>query len=103
MKITVVGTGYVGMSIATLLAQHNEVTAVDIVPDKVAMINRRISPIKDDYIEQYLGEKELTLTATTDAQAAYSSADYVVIAAPPTTTPTRTFSTPRQWKQLQCK
>ncbi len=82
MKITVVGTGYVGMSIATLLAQHNEVTAVDIVPDKVAMINRRISPIKDDYIEQYLGEKELTLTATTDAQAAYSSADYVVIAAP---------------------
>ena len=82
MKIAVAGTGYVGLSIATLLAQHNEVTAVDIVPEKVAMINRRQSPIQDEYIEKYLAEKELNLTATLDAEAAYKDAEYVVIAAP---------------------
>ena len=82
MKIAVAGTGYVGLSIATLLAQHNEVTAVDIVPEKVEMLNRRQSPIQDEYIEKYLTEKELHLTATLDAEAAYKDADFVVIAAP---------------------
>lgn len=82
MKIAVAGTGYVGLSIATLLAQHNEVVAVDIIPEKVELINNRKSPIQDDYIEQYLAEKELNLRATTDARAAYADADYVVIAAP---------------------
>ena len=82
MKIAVAGTGYVGLSIATLLAQHHQVVAVDIVPEKVDMINRRISPIQDDYIEKYLAEKELNLTATLDAKAAYTDADFVVIAAP---------------------
>lgn len=82
MNITVVGTGYVGLSIATLLAQHNHVTAVDIVPEKVDMINRRQSPIQDDYIQKYLQEKELDLVATLDAEAAYRDADFVVIAAP---------------------
>ena len=82
MKIAVAGTGYVGLSIATLLAQHNEVMAVDIVPEKVAMINRRQSPIQDEYIEKYLAEKELHLTATLDAEDAYKDAEYVVIAAP---------------------
>lgn len=82
MKIAVAGTGYVGLSIATLLAQHNEVTAVDIVPEKVEMINRRQSPIQDEYIEKYLAEKPLHLTATLDAEAAYKDAEVVVIAAP---------------------
>jgi len=82
MKIAVAGTGYVGLSIATLLAQKNEVIAVDIVPEKVAMLNRRQSPIQDEYIEKYLAEKELNLTATLDAEAAYKEAEYVVIAAP---------------------
>ena len=82
MKIAVAGTGYVGLSIATLLAQHNEVTAVDIVPEKVEMINRRQSPIQDEYIEKYLAEKDLHLTATLDAEAAYKDAEFVVIAAP---------------------
>lgn len=82
MKIAVAGTGYVGLSIATLLSQKHEVTAVDIIPEKVEMINRRESPIQDEYIEKYLSEKELNLTATLDAQAAYSDADFVVIAAP---------------------
>ena len=82
MKIAVAGTGYVGLSIATLLAQHNEVTAVDIVPEKVEMINRRQSPIQDEYIEKYLAEKDLHLTATLDAEKAYRDAEYVVIAAP---------------------
>ena len=81
-NIAVAGTGYVGMSIATLLAQHNHVTAVDIVPEKVDMINKRISPIQDDYIETYLAEKELDLTATLDGESAYRDADFVVIAAP---------------------
>ena len=82
MKIAVAGTGYVGLSIATLLAQHNEVLAVDIVPEKVELINRRKSPIQDEYIEKYLAEKDLNLTATLDAKAAYAAADFVVIAAP---------------------
>ncbi|MCD7813084.1 MAG: nucleotide sugar dehydrogenase [Clostridiales bacterium] len=81
-KIAVAGTGYVGLSLAVLLAQHNTVTAVDIVADKVEKINKRISPIQDDYIEKYLAEKELDLTATLDGKAAYSSADFVIIAAP---------------------
>lgn len=82
MKIAVAGTGYVGLSIATLLAQHNTVTAVDIIPEKVELINNRKSPIQDDYIEKYLAEKELDLTATLDAESAYKDADFVVIAAP---------------------
>lgn len=82
MKIAVAGTGYVGLSIATLLAQHNEVMAVDIIPEKVEMINSRRSPIQDEYIEKYLAEKELNLTATLDAEAAYKDTEYVVIAAP---------------------
>ena len=81
-KIAVAGTGYVGLSIAVLLAQHNEVVAVDIIPEKVDLINNRKSPIQDDYIEKYLAEKELNLVATLDAKAAYENADFVVIAAP---------------------
>ena len=91
MKIAVAGTGYVGLSIATLLAQHNEVTAVDIVPEKVAMINHRKSPIQDEYIEKYLAEKELNLTATLDAEAAYKDAEFVVIAAPTNYDPQRNY------------
>lgn len=82
MKISVAGTGYVGLSIATLLAQYNTVTAVDIIPEKVELINNKKSPIQDDYIEKYLAEKELDLTATLDAESAYKDADFVVIAAP---------------------
>ena len=82
MKIAVAGTGYVGLSLATLLAQHNTVTAVDVIKEKVDMINNRKSPIQDDYIEQYLAEKKLDLTATLDGEKAYSDADFVVIAAP---------------------
>lgn len=82
MKIAVAGTGYVGLSIATLLSQHHEVMAVDIIPEKVEKINKRISPIQDEYIEKYLSEKKLNLIATLDAEAAYKDADFVVIAAP---------------------
>ena len=82
LKIAVAGTGYVGLSIATLLSQHHQVTAVDIVPEKVELINNKKSPIQDDYIEKYLAEKELNLTATLDAKEAYADADFVVIAAP---------------------
>ena len=82
LKIAVAGTGYVGLSIATLLAQHHKVTAVDIIPEKVELINNRKSPIQDEYIEKYLAEKELNLTATLDAEEAYTDADFVVIAAP---------------------
>lgn len=82
MKIAVAGTGYVGLSIATLLAQHHEVVAVDIIPEKVELINNKKSPIQDDYIEKYLAEKELNLTATLDANEAYKDAKFVVIAAP---------------------
>lgn len=91
MKIAVAGTGYVGLSIATLLSQHHEVMAVDIIPEKVEKINKRISPIQDEYIEKYLTEKELNLTATLDAQAAYQDAEFVVIAAPTNYDPKKNF------------
>ena len=91
MKIAVAGTGYVGLSIATLLAQHHTVTAVDIIPEKVEMINNRKSPIQDDYIEKYLAEKELDLRATLDAKEAYKDADFVVIAAPTNYDPQKNF------------
>lgn len=90
LKIAVAGTGYVGLSIATLLSQHHHVTAVDIVPEKVELINNKKSPIQDEYIEKYLAEKELDLVATLDAKEAYSDADFVVIAAP-----TNVYSTNR--------
>ena len=91
MKIAVAGTGYVGLSIATLLAQHNEVVAVDVIPEKVEKINNRISPIQDDYIEKYLAEKELNLRATLDGREAYSGADFIVIAAPTNYDPQKNF------------
>lgn len=91
MNIAVAGTGYVGLSIATLLAQHNHVVAVDIIPEKIDKINRRISPIQDEYIEKYLAEKPLDLTATLDARAAYANADFVVIAAPTNYDPVKNF------------
>ena len=91
MKIAVAGTGYVGMSIATLLAQHNEVVAVDVVPEKVEKVNNGISPIQDEYIEKYLSEKALNLRATLDAKSAYKDADFVVIAAPTNYDPQKNF------------
>ena len=89
LKIAVAGTGYVGLSIATLLSQHNKVVAVDIVPEKVEKINRRESPIQDEYIEKYLAEKDLDLIATTDGESAYKDADFIVIAAPTNVRPTQ--------------
>ena len=91
MKIAVAGTGYVGLSIATLLAQHHEVVAVDVIPEKVEKINNRISPIQDDYIEKYFAEKELNLTATLDGASAYKDAEFVVIAAPTNYDPVKNF------------
>ena len=91
IKIAVAGTGYVGLSIAILLAQHHEVTAVDVIPEKVKMINDRISPIQDEYIEKYLKEKDLKLTATLDGRAAYADADFVVIAAPTNYDPVKNY------------
>ena len=91
LKIAVAGTGYVGLSIATLLSQHHRVTAVDVIPEKVEMINRRVSPIQDEYIEKYLAEKELDLTATLDGAGAYSDADFVVIAAPTNYDPVKNY------------
>ena len=91
LKIVVAGTGYVGLSIATLLSQHHQVTAVDIIPEKVELINQRKSPIQDEYIEKYLAEKELNLTATLDAESAYRTADFVVIAAPTNYDPKKNF------------
>lgn len=82
LQIAVAGTGYVGLSIATLLAQHHKVTAVDVIPEKVEMLNHKQSPIQDEYIEKYLREKDLNLTATLDGAAAYRDADFIVIAAP---------------------
>ena len=99
-KIAVAGTGYVGMSIATLLAQHNHVTAVDVIPEKVEKINNRISPIQDDYIEQYLAEKDLDLTATLDGEAAYKDADFVVIAAPTNYDPQKNFFDTRHVEEV---
>lgn len=89
MKVAVAGTGYVGLSVATLLAQHNRVTAVDILPEKVDMINARKSPVRDEYIEKYLAEKNLDLRATLDGRSAYHDADFVVIAAPTNYDPVR--------------
>ena len=91
MNIAVAGTGYVGLSIATLLAQHNHVTAVDVVPEKVELINNKKSPIQDEYIEKYLAEKNLDLTATLDGAAAYRDAEFVVIAAPTNYDPQKNF------------
>ena len=91
MKIAVAGTGYVGLSIATLLSQHNHVVAVDVIPEKVDLINSRKSPIQDDYIEKYLAEKQLDLTATLDGASAYRDADFVVIAAPTNYDPKKNF------------
>ena len=99
-KIAVAGTGYVGLSLGVLLSQHHQVVAVDIVQAKVDMINNKKSPIQDDYIEKYLAEKDLNLTATLDAKAAYSDADFVVIAAP-----TNVWSTNRidvAWSKRTC-
>ena len=100
MNIAVAGTGYVGMSIATLLAQHNHVTAVDVIPEKVEKINNKISPIQDDYIEKYLAEKELDLTATLDGEAAYKDADFVVIAAPTNYDPQKNFFDTRHVEEV---
>ena len=91
LKIAVAGTGYVGLSIATLLSQHHKVTAVDIIPEKVELINNKKSPIQDEYIEKYLAEKKLDLTATLDAKEAYSDADFVVIAAPTNYDPVKNY------------
>ena len=91
MRIVVAGTGYVGMSIAVLLAQHNEVVAVDVIPEKVDLINQKKSPIQDEYIEKYMAEKELNLTATLDAKSAYKNADYIIIAAPTNYDPQKNF------------
>ena len=91
LKIAVAGTGYVGLSIATLLSQHHQVTAVDVIPEKVDMLNRKQSPIQDEYIEKYLSEKELDLTATLDGFKAYSDADFVVIAAPTNYDPVKNY------------
>ena len=91
LKIAVAGTGYVGLSITTLLAQHHQVTAVDVIPEKVEKINQRISPIQDEYIEKYFAEKQLNLTATLDGASAYKDADFVVIAAPTNYDPVKNF------------
>ena len=91
IKIAVAGTGYVGLSIATLLSQHHQVTAVDVIPEKVDLINSRKSPIQDEYIEKYLAEKELNLTATLDGASAYRNADFVVIAAPTNYDPVKNY------------
>ena len=91
IKVAVAGTGYVGLSIATLLSQHHHVTAVDVIPEKVEKLNNRISPIQDDYIEKYLAEKELNLTATLDGKSAYADADFVVIAAPTNYDPVKNY------------
>lgn len=90
-KITIAGTGYVGLSIAMLLSQHHHVTAVDIISEKIDLINRRISPIQDEYIEKFFAEKELDLTATLDGETAYSTADYMVIAAPTNYDPAKNY------------
>lgn len=91
IQIAVAGTGYVGLSIATLLSQHHKVTAVDVIPEKVEKINRRISPIQDNYIEKFFAEKQLDLTATLDGAAAYRDADFVVIAAPTNYDPVKNY------------
>ena len=91
IQVAVAGTGYVGLSIATLLAQHHQVTAVDVIPEKVDLINNRRSPIQDEYIEKFLAEKDLNLTATLDGRKAYADADFVVIAAPTNYDPVKNY------------
>ena len=91
IKVAVAGTGYVGLSIATLLSQHHHVTAVDVIPEKVEKLNNKISPIQDDYIEKYLAEKPLNLVATLDGKSAYADADFVVIAAPTNYDPVKNY------------
>ena len=91
IRVAVAGTGYVGLSIATLLSQHHHVTAVDVIPEKVEKLNNRISPIQDDYIEKYLAEKPLNLVATLDGKSAYADADFVVIAAPTNYDPVKNY------------
>ena len=91
IKVAVAGTGYVGLSIATLLSQHHQVTAVDVIPEKVEKLNNKISPIQDDYIEKYLAEKPLNLVSTLDGKSAYADADFVVIAAPTTHDPVKNY------------
>ena len=93
LRIAVAGTGYVGLSMATLLSQHHEVVAVDVVPEKVEKINNRVSPIQDEYIEKFFAEKQLNLTATLDGAAAYKDADFVIIAAPTNYDPVKNFFT----------
>ena len=100
IKVAVAGTGYVGLSIATLLAQHHQVTAVDVVPEKVEKLNKRISPIQDDYIEKYLAEKPLNLVATLDGKAAYKDADFVVIAAPTNYDPVKNYFDTSQGEEV---
>ena len=100
MKIAVAGTGYVGLSLAVLLAQHNEVTAVDVIPEKVEKINQRISPIQDEYIEKYLAEKDLNLVATLDGAKAYKEAELVIIAAPTNYDPKKNFFDTRYVEQV---
>ena len=100
LKIAVAGTGYVGLSIATLLSQHHQVMAVDVIKEKVELINNRRSPIQDDYIEQYLAEKELNLTATTDAETAYKDADFVVIATPTNYDPVKNYFDTRHVEEV---
>lgn len=99
LKIAVAGTGYVGLSIATLLSQRHPVTAVDIIPEKVEMINQRKSPIQDEYIEKYFAKKQLDLTATLDGEKAYRDADIVVIAAPTNYDSKKNFLTHLPWKR----
>ena len=91
LKVAVAGTGYVGLSIATLLSQNHQVTAVDVIPEKVEKLNNKISPIQDDYIEKYLAEKNLNLRATLDGREAYKDADFIVIAAPTNYDPVKNF------------
>ena len=91
LKIAVAGTGYVGLSMAVLLSQHHNVVAVDVIPEKVEKINRRVSPIQDEYIEKYFAEKDLKLAATLDGKAAYKDADFVIIAAPTNYDPVKNF------------
>lgn len=91
VKVAVAGTGYVGLSIATLLSQHHQVIAVDVIPEKVEKLNNKISPIQDDYIEKYLAEKSLNLVATLDGKSAYADADFVVIAAPTNYDPVKNY------------
>ena len=103
-NIAVAGTGYVGLSLAVLLAQHNKVKAVDVIPEKVKLVNDRKSPIQDDYIEKYLSEKELDLEATIDGVSAYKEADYVIIAAPTNYDPEKNyFDTSKVEEVLDCR